>query len=248
MDAFRLSELERRLNNLIRLGTIQAVDADTARARVTIGSALTYWLPWLTQRAGADRTWWAPSVGEQVMVIAPSGDLNNAVIMPAVYQDAHPAPSSDLNVHRVEYSDGAVIEYDRSTHKLTATIPGDVEVSATDNISADAGGDITADAGGNIAATAGAAATVEAALSIELTAPAITLNGVVVINGPLSQGGGTGGGRSGRSRSPPAPAGRWAPAGASPARPRPPGDTRGPAVPPPGTSGDSGGRTGRRRG
>ena len=194
MDAFRLSELERRLNNLIRLGTIQAVDADPPPAPGTIGSPLTYLLPWLTQRAGADRTWWAPSVGEQVMVIAPSGDLNNAVIMPAVYQDAHPAPSSDLNVHRVEYSDGAVIEYDRSTHKLTATIPGDVEVSATGNISADAGGDITADAGGNIAATAGAAATVEAALSIELTAPAITLNGVVVINGPLSQGGGTGGG------------------------------------------------------
>lgn len=119
----RLTELERRQANLLRLGTVAEVDLSAARVRVTIGAIKTASIPWLTHRAGGDRTWHAPEVGEQILVLAPSGDFSQGVAMPAVYQTAHPAPSASADVHTVVYSDGAVIAYDRAAHALSAVLP-----------------------------------------------------------------------------------------------------------------------------
>ncbi|UMT46983.1 hypothetical protein AOY90_15755 [Escherichia coli] len=40
------------------------------------------WLQWLTHRAGRSRTWWAPSVGEQVLILAVGGELDTAFVLP----------------------------------------------------------------------------------------------------------------------------------------------------------------------
>ncbi len=90
--ARRITELERRLTNTVRIGTIKELDAKTARLRVSIGPLLTTWLPWLTHRAGNTVTWSAPTVGEQVLVISPMGELAQGVAIPALYQNATPAP------------------------------------------------------------------------------------------------------------------------------------------------------------
>ncbi len=112
---FKVTELERRFENIMRIGTISVVDYGSASARVQIGENLTALRPWFTQRAGGDRTWWAPEIGEQVMLFSPSGDFNQGVILPAIYSSAAPAPSSDPNVHREVYADGFVIEHNRAT-------------------------------------------------------------------------------------------------------------------------------------
>ncbi len=124
-----LADFERRLANVVRLGVVAEVDHMAARCRVQYDAdeagapVLTAWLPWVSARAGGDRAWWAPDAGEQVVVLAPSGELTQAVVLPALYCVAHPAPADAPTVHRTVYADGAVVEYDRAAHRLRAALP-----------------------------------------------------------------------------------------------------------------------------
>ncbi|WP_051145189.1 phage baseplate assembly protein V [Thiomicrorhabdus sp. Kp2] len=129
-DSFEgLEDLARRLSNLVRMGTIESADYNAAKVKVKYGKdsqggdLVTGWLRWIADRAGDDRDWDAPEVGEQVMVISPNGDMRLGVVFPAIYQDAHAAPANSKDVHRRVYKDGAVIEYNRATHCLSATLP-----------------------------------------------------------------------------------------------------------------------------
>lgn len=115
-----LSELNRRLANMIRLGRVAQIDHAECRVRVVSGNILTGWLPWQTSRAGATRTWDPPSVGEQVMIISPSGDHASALVMPAFYCADHPAPDSSPDTHVIDYPDGARISYNHATGALIA--------------------------------------------------------------------------------------------------------------------------------
>lgn len=167
MQSYPLSELDRRLANLIRWGTIEAADYSAARVRVRCGSVVTDWLPWVTARAGGDVSWWAPEAGEQVLILSPSGETGQGVVLVGVFQTAHPAPANTPDVARMVFKDGAIIEYDRAAHKLAATIPGDVMVQAT----------------GDITAKAGKEATVEAGTKIFLTAPQVLVEGTLTTAG-----------------------------------------------------------------
>ncbi|MEJ1436572.1 MAG: phage baseplate assembly protein V [Candidatus Sedimenticola sp. (ex Thyasira tokunagai)] len=140
---FELAQLSRQLHNLIRPGTIAEVDCDAARVRVTSGDLLTGWLPWLTTRAGNDRSWWAPEVGEQVLLLCPAGNPAQGYALPAIYQAAHPANGNSPDLHRTTYSDGAIIEYHRGDHHLAVTLPagGTLTLSAQGGIHIE--GDIT---------------------------------------------------------------------------------------------------------
>jgi phage baseplate assembly protein V len=120
--AYRIEQLERRINNILRVGNIVEVDYDNALCRVEIGNIKTAWLKWFTDRASNDRSWWAPEVGEQVMVLSPSGEMAQGSVLPAIYQDAHPAPADRETVHRTEYADGSTVEYDRDAHRLLANL------------------------------------------------------------------------------------------------------------------------------
>jgi phage baseplate assembly protein V len=133
-----LSEVVRTLANLIRIGVISEVEGD--RARVQLSPTLfTTWLRWFTARAGDDQTWWAPSVGEQVIVLSPDGDLSKGRILPGLYSQEFPAPESNHAVQAQHYRDGAVIRYDTEAHALTAILPG----GSTATVKADA---VTSDA------------------------------------------------------------------------------------------------------
>jgi len=141
--SFEQAELDRRLANLIRLGRIAQADYAGAKVRVNIGDILTGWLPWLTGRASSDKSWHAPEVGEQVLVLSPSGEFNQGVVLAGVFQTAYPAPVDSVDKHHVTYADGAVIEYDRAAHHLKAVLPagGTLELVADGGITID--GDIT---------------------------------------------------------------------------------------------------------
>ena len=65
-----IQELARAIRNMIRTGIVVETDLEAGRCRVQTGGIYTDWLQWLTHRAGRSRTWWAPSVGEQVMILA----------------------------------------------------------------------------------------------------------------------------------------------------------------------------------
>ena len=141
MSNARISELERRLSNTIRPGTVLEADYAKARLRVTMGDNTSAWLPWLTSRAGEDRTWHAPEVGEQVIVIAPGGELSAGYVMPGgIYKTDYPANADKAEISRTTYKDGAILEYDREAHTHLLQLP---EGSATVKVGDDAQTEIT---------------------------------------------------------------------------------------------------------
>ena len=141
MSNARIGELERRLSNTIRPGTVLEADYAKARLRVTMGDNTSAWLPWLTSRAGEDRTWHAPEVGEQVIVMAPGGELSAGYVMPGgIYKNDYPANADKPEISRTTYKDGAIIEYDREAHTHLLQLP---EGSATVKVGDDAETEIT---------------------------------------------------------------------------------------------------------
>lgn len=128
-DALRI------LANLIRYGTVASIDVDAARVTVKTGGVITKPLPWLSPRAGRVRSWNPPSLGEQVMVLSPNGDLAAGVAFPALFSNAMSKPDEATadNVV-VAFGDGAVLLYDMANHLLKASLPagGRVEAIAPD--------------------------------------------------------------------------------------------------------------------
>lgn len=85
-----LQELARAIRNLIRSGVVTEVDTVQGLCRVQSGGIQTTWLNWLTTRAGRSRTWWAPSVGEQVLLLAIGGELDTAFVLPGIFPTITP--------------------------------------------------------------------------------------------------------------------------------------------------------------
>ena len=83
--------LSRMLENLIRLGVIAEVQMVPPRVKVKTGELTTAWLPWLALRAGSDREWDPPTVNEQVILVSPSGQLANGVVITGLPSDHIPA-------------------------------------------------------------------------------------------------------------------------------------------------------------
>lgn len=142
------------LSSLIRLGTVIAVDLAEARCIVRFGDpddpdpAQTGPIRWLSPRAGLTRVWSPPSVGEQVVLVCPDGQIGAAVAIPAIVCDAFP-PLGSTTAEAIEFADGAKISYDPESHELVAVLPagGTVDVTADGGITLR--GDVTIE--GNLA-------------------------------------------------------------------------------------------------
>lgn len=117
----QISEILRLLRNLIRIGTVSEVNLDDGLCRVDTGQNTTGWLHWLTSRAGKTRSWNAPSVGEQVLILCLGGELGTGFVLPGIFSDASPAPSASADALHWSFPDGAVIEYEPETGALIAT-------------------------------------------------------------------------------------------------------------------------------
>ncbi len=131
-----LNELARAIRNLVRTGVVVEIDLNAGRCRVQTGGIITDWLQWLTQRAGRSRTWWAPSIGEQVLILAVGGELDTAFVLPGIFSDDHPAPSASADAWHVAFPDGAVIEYEPKTSALTVSGIKTADVTASESITA----------------------------------------------------------------------------------------------------------------
>ncbi|EJC0563303.1 phage baseplate assembly protein V [Enterobacter cloacae] len=130
------NEILRLLRNLVRIGIVTDVDYDEGLCRVQTGGLETTWLNWLTCRAGRSRVWWAPSVGEQVLLLAIGGELDTAFVLPGIFSNDHPAPSASPDAIHVAFPDGAVIEYEPESGALTVSGIKTADVTASDSITA----------------------------------------------------------------------------------------------------------------
>ncbi|HAV8362947.1 TPA: phage baseplate assembly protein V [Escherichia coli] len=129
-----IQELARALRNMIRTGIVVETDLNAGRCRVQTGGMCTDWLQWLTHRAGRSRTWWAPSVGEQVLILAVGGELDTAFVLPGIYSGDNPAPSASSDALHIRFPDGAVIEYEPETSALTVATRNRLEASVAPSL------------------------------------------------------------------------------------------------------------------
>jgi len=152
-DGYVLSELAKRISNIIRIGTIFEINHQTAKARVKIGELETDFLPWANANSGNNNSWNPPEIDEQVIILSPSGDLSQAVILPSIYKNN--ASDSDQNIKSITYQDGSKISFNVSSGTLDLDLKGNVTIKVVgsaniegDNINITGSSNITLD--GNV--------------------------------------------------------------------------------------------------
>jgi len=112
----RISDLEKKVENICRLGKVRKVRVDTAKVDVEFEGHVIKKIPFATMRAGTDQTYWLPSVGELGFLFSPSGEMGNAVFQPAIfYNGVKPLENSETK-HTVFYRDGTKEEIDTDAH------------------------------------------------------------------------------------------------------------------------------------
>lgn len=116
-----IAELSRLLENLIRFGTIHSVDHNKKRVRVQSGRLVTGWLRWMERRAGETTTWDPPTIGEQCVILSPSGVPEQGLVIYGAPSDEIDTPSHNPVEHVMRFPDGATFTYDHAAGRLTVT-------------------------------------------------------------------------------------------------------------------------------
>lgn len=120
---------------LIRLGTIATVDLGAAHCTVALEDDVESGpVRWIEGRMGATRIWSPPTVGEQVVLLCPAGEIAGGVALRGIVSNDF-APAGNSLRELIEFADGAVIAYDPENHVLDAILPA----GATLNIAANGG-------------------------------------------------------------------------------------------------------------
>lgn len=130
-------ELSTRLANLIRLGTVLAVDHGAERCRFKSGRLETDWLRWISPRAGGTKEWNPPTAGEQAILLSPSGGTENGAVLVGIFSDANPSPSHSPDEHVRTYPDGARIAYNHAIGALAVTGIKTALVEASEHVTVD---------------------------------------------------------------------------------------------------------------
>jgi phage baseplate assembly protein V len=170
MSQYELGEMSRQIANLLRVGKITEIDDANGRVKVSTSGLTTDWLPWGAGRAGATKQWSPPSVGEQVLIASPYGDMGQAVVVASLFSDEEPAPATSKDQNTTTYPDGSTVDYNSSTNTLTVTVA----------------------AAGNVVINC-KVANIVAATSVTLDTPQTTCTGALIVQGGIQFEGGMSG-------------------------------------------------------
>lgn len=88
---FEHAEVKRKLDNVVRTGTVKSFDPKTNTIVADVGLE-THDIPYFNH-GGEGANWHPPKPGQQVTLLSASGDLANAVAIPGGFHDKNPAPS-----------------------------------------------------------------------------------------------------------------------------------------------------------
>jgi phage baseplate assembly protein V len=139
------NDVQRLVGDIVREGTVASVDLAAGTCRVQLADDLTTGdIPWASGRVGKTRIWSPPSISEQVIVVAPEGDTERAIVIGSLSSDAHAHPANDGST-LIEFEDGASISYDPASHRLMAYLPADANVLVVARGGLHFTGDLTVD-------------------------------------------------------------------------------------------------------
>jgi phage baseplate assembly protein V len=131
--SFEQSELDRQLSGLIILGSVVAVQMKPPRVRIESDGWLSPWVMWNAVAAGHARHWRHPSVGEQAVLLNPSGDPAQGVAIIGFYTAEFDGDGRQ-DVIGWLMPDGAVMEYDHAAGALLAGGMKTVVVMAAESV------------------------------------------------------------------------------------------------------------------
>jgi phage baseplate assembly protein V len=124
MSDYDIGEFDRLIASIVQAGVVDSVQYDPPRCRVRNGEWVSALLPWKTFAAGRVRTWCPPSIGEQAIVLAPSGTLAGAFVLAGFYSDTHgSANGSAASLTATDWPDGAHEHYDHDAHEYVFSVP-----------------------------------------------------------------------------------------------------------------------------
>jgi phage baseplate assembly protein gpV len=139
----RLQRLEGRAASGARHGTVAEVDTATQKVRVRIGGTdeepfLSGWVPY-SQVAGPGtglKVHAPPTVGQNMTLVSPTGDLRQTVAVPFTWSDQAASPGTTADP-AITYGD---VRIDLATTSAKVTIGGTILEVAADKIEATIGG------------------------------------------------------------------------------------------------------------
>jgi len=165
-------ELERKLNNIIQVGTVVEIDETKALARVNILGRVTDFLSVKMIGNSFVKVFIPIRVNEQVLVVCPYGNANSGFIIPSIFNVNCKEPSgSGADKAIIEFSGGVRIDSDGKNVNVTA--PVNVNVTA---------------------ATATVTATNTIITSETTNNGNVTINGNLIVNGNIAMNGAGGSG------------------------------------------------------
>ena len=155
----------------LRIGRVVEFSGEKHAARVKfadISDKISDWLPLLSTNTHADKYEGLLDPDEHVVCLMSGQGDEFGVILGSIYDSKNEPPFQSGNVHTHTYSDGTMIQYDRSASKLSVHCVKDIEIEADADVTIKAGGNITIDAKKEI--------TLKAGTHIKQEAPRIDLN------------------------------------------------------------------------
>jgi phage baseplate assembly protein V len=148
-----LTELNRQLENLIRIGTIAVVDHATQKLKVKSGELLTNWLDWPAEIGRNYKRWRPLRLNTQVIICCPAGDPAQAMIIGTLYSNDFKPPTTNPDIDVVQFDSGSLIKHDANTGDLTLISANNINLEATNKISLK-GGHIEIESDNNITSRA----------------------------------------------------------------------------------------------
>lgn len=157
----------------LKFGVVSEFKPGFAKVYFADNEIVTGWWPVLVKTSLKDFESWPLNVNEHVACLC-GERCEEGVILGSIHSNPEPPDSGAApGKFRKLFEDGTLLEYDKSAHKLTANVNGEVDVIATS--------DINATSQTNIKAKATILASIEA--------PEIILKGAVTVEGVITAGG-----------------------------------------------------------
>ncbi len=137
-----LSELKRRLNNIIQVGEVSETKSKEGKALARVildndgeNKRVTTFLPVLSLSNSFGKVWFPIRVKEQVLVISPFGNANRGFIIRSIFNKGCKEPSG-ANEHTavMEFEDGTKISYDSKANELKVDAVKTVNIICVDAV------------------------------------------------------------------------------------------------------------------
>ena len=128
------TDAERALRGMVRTGTVSAVYPESDTVRVVFDDkdgTTSPELHILHRFSGKNKDYWMPDIGDQVVCLFANNDKNFSTgwILGSYFTDKQPPQVASADIMRLDFSDGAYIEYNRAVSTLKIQVPGHIMIN-----------------------------------------------------------------------------------------------------------------------